>query len=186
MADEDEQDDEVEDEDSEDLDEEGGGKKDEKGSSKKLIIIVAAFLLLLIGGVAAAYFTGLLNPVIAMVSGDEVENDTEGESGKVPSQVVFFPLEEIVVNLGTGGRNSSFLKIRVNLELERPEDIPKIKAIMPRIMDKYQRYLRELRIEDLKGSRGMYRLREELLSRVNTAVAPIKVNDVLFKEMLIQ
>jgi flagellar FliL protein len=38
----------------------------------------------------------------------------------------------------------------------------------------------------LKGSAGMYRLREELLARVRVAVAPIKVRDVLFNQILIQ
>ena len=61
-----------------------------------------------------------------------------------------------------------------------------IEEMMPRIVDNFQVYLRELRVEDLKGSAGMYRLREELLKRVNVAVAPVKVNDVLFKEMLVQ
>ena len=32
----------------------------------------------------------------------------------------------------------------------------------------------------------MYRLREELLTRVNAATAPVRVKDVLFKEMLVQ
>jgi flagellar FliL protein len=32
----------------------------------------------------------------------------------------------------------------------------------------------------------MLRLREELMARVNNAVKPAKVNDVLFKEMLVQ
>jgi flagellar protein FliL len=58
--------------------------------------------------------------------------------------------------------------------------------VLPRIIDNFQVYLRELRVEDLKGSGGMYRLREELLLRVNAAVAPAKINDVLFKEMLVQ
>jgi len=57
---------------------------------------------------------------------------------------------------------------------------------MPRIIDNFQVYLRELRIDDLKGSAGMYRLREELLTRVNAAAQPAKINAVLFKEMLIQ
>ena len=46
--------------------------------------------------------------------------------------------------------------------------------------------IRELRVEDLRGSAGLYRLREELLARVNNAAQPAKVNDVLFKEMLVQ
>ena len=62
----------------------------------------------------------------------------------------------------------------------------KLDKIMPKIIDNFQTYLRELRIDDLKGSAGIYRLREELLMRVNAGAAPIKIKDVLFKEMLIQ
>ncbi len=186
MAEEDESDEEVEDEDNEDLEGENGDQAKKKGGSKKIIIIVAAVLLLLTGGLAAAYFMGLLNPVIAMVSGSEGQENDGVDGEKKLMEVVFFPLEEIVVNLGAGGRESSFLKIRVNLELESQEDVLKIETILPRIMDEFQVYLRGLRLEDLKGSAGMYRLREELLSRVNKAAAPTKINDVLFKEMLIQ
>ncbi len=69
----------------------------------------------------------------------------------------------MLVNLNSAGRRASYLKISVSLELENPADIPRIEAIMPRIVDNFQVYLRELRIEDLKGSAGLYRLREEPL-----------------------
>ncbi len=59
-------------------------------------------------------------------------------------------------------------------------------GMMPRIVDSFQIYLRELRVEDLQGSAGLQRLREELLLRVNAAIAPAKARDVLFKEMLVQ
>ena len=80
----------------------------------------------------------------------------------------------------------AFLKLKISLELVRPEDVPKVESVMPKIIDNFQAYLRELRVEDLKGSSGMYRLREELLKRVGAAIAPATVNDVLFKEMLVQ
>ena len=54
------------------------------------------------------------------------------------------------------------------------------------IVDSFQVYLRELRVADLKGSAGIYRLREDLLRRVNEAAQPVKINDVLFKEILVQ
>ena len=92
----------------------------------------------------------------------------------------------MLVNLNTGDRKATFLKIKVSLEVPSPEEIPKLQALMPRVIDNFQVYLRELRIDDLKGSAGMYRLREELLMRVNAAIAPAKVNAVLFKEMLVQ
>ena len=59
-------------------------------------------------------------------------------------------------------------------------------ALRPRIIDHFQVYLRELRVEDLRGSAGIYRLREELLARVNAAVKPTKVENVLFREVLVQ
>jgi flagellar FliL protein len=176
-------------EDLDDGDAEGEGEGGESGSGRKrLLIVVAAVLVLILGGAAAAYFTGLLQPVIDMLSGGEnAAQAPEGGQAKVISgDAVFYDLEEMLVNINTGGRKSVYLKIRVSLELESPSDIVIVEQMMPRIIDNFQIYLRELRIEDLKGSAGMYRLREELLKRVSVAVAPAKVNDVLFKEMLVQ
>ena len=76
--------------------------------------------------------------------------------------------------------------LREILELQAEEDKPKVEAVIARVMDNFNVYLRELRIEDLDGSAGMYRLREELLARIRAAVAPVTVRDILFKEMLIQ
>jgi len=168
----------LEDEEPED---EGDESSDKPGGKKKLIII-AVVLLLAIGGIAAAYFTGLLQPIIELITGEEATKEEEVDK----ENAVFFPLEELIVNLNAGGRKSTFLKIRISLELADGEDISRIESVMPRIMDNFQVYLRELRIEDLKGSAGMYRLREELLTRVNAAAAPAKIRDVLFKEMLVQ
>ena len=183
MADEEELDDELDDGEDEDLEDEDGEGSDKPGSTKKLLLIVGVILLLAVGGFAAAYFTGLIDPVIAWITGGE---DTEEEQAVSKEDVVFFPLEEVIVNLNTGGRQSTFLKIKISLELADAVDIPRIETVMPRIMDNFQVYLRELRIEDLKGAAGMYRLREDLLTRVNVAAAPTKINDVLFKEMLVQ
>ncbi len=72
------------------------------------------------------------------------------------------------------------------LEVADAEAAAKIDPVMPRVIDNFQVFLRELRVEDLSGSAGMFRLKEELVRRVNLAVAPAHVDDVLFKEMLIQ
>ena len=170
-------------------DEEGGGEGEAKsggGSKKKLFIIIGAAALVLLGGGAAAFFTGLLDPLIGGKS--EHAEGTSGESSAPtsPDKVVFHDLPEMIVTLNTGARKSAFLKIRVSLELTQSADVPKVQAVMPRIVDNFQVYLRELRVEDLKGSAGMYRLREELLTRVKAAAHPTRVNAVLFKEMLIQ
>lgn len=149
-------------------------------AGKKLVLfIVLPLLLVLAGGGAGAYFL--------FFSGKSDEHADAGSGGKRPPKpMVFYNLPELLVNLSGQGRRSSFLKISLSLELDDPNDIPKIEAVLPRIVDAFQTYMRELRPEDLRGSAGLYRLREELLARVNTSVQPAKVNDVLFKEMLIQ
>jgi flagellar FliL protein len=167
---------------------EGGGKK----SKKKLFIIIGIVLLLLIGGGAAAFFTGLLDPLLGgaeeSASGGEGGGEGEGAGNAPlpPGQAVFFDLDEMIVNLNSSGRRQNLLKIKVSLELASADDLAKIQQVMPRVIDNFQTYLRELRIDDLRGSAGVYRLREELLTRVNIAVQPAKVNAVLFKEMLVQ
>lgn len=103
-----------------------------------------------------------------------------------PKQIVFMDLPEMIVNLNTGSRQSSFLKLRVSLELDDALMIPKLKALEPRIVDNFQIYLRDLRREDLDGSAGMARLKEELMMRINVAVRPARINDVLFNEILVQ
>ncbi|MEM1138476.1 MAG: flagellar basal body-associated FliL family protein, partial [Pseudomonadota bacterium] len=103
------------------------------------------------------------------------------------SKLVFYPIPEILVNLNTGGGGSKmYLKLNVELELRAGADLTALEAVMPRIVDKFQLYLRELRLEDLQGSAGMFRIKEELLRRVNLAAKPVVVYDVLFKELVIQ
>ena len=164
---------------------EGEGSK-KAGGKKKLIIIIAAVLLILIGGAAGAYFTGLLDPIIGASENGEEEEECEETEAEDCAGAVFYDLQELMINLNTGGQKSSFLKIRVSFELGSRRDKKKLDKVMPKIIDNFQTYLRELRIDDLKGSAGIQRLREELLIRVNTGAAPIKIKDVLFKEMLIQ
>jgi flagellar FliL protein len=155
-----------------------GASEAKSGGKKKLIIIAGAAVGLLIVVGAGLYFTGILNRLTG-------HRDVAVEAPP-PKPLIFFDLPDFLVNLNNAGKKASFLKLSISLELEKQEDVPKLQAVLPRIVDNFQIYLRELRVEDLRGSGGIYRLREELLSRVNAAVAPVKVADVLFKEMLVQ
>ncbi|MEX2009293.1 MAG: flagellar basal body-associated FliL family protein [Dongiaceae bacterium] len=149
-------------------------------SGKKLVLFVALPVLLLLVAGAAVYFTGLADGLLGL--GEEADAEEVAKSG--PDH--YYELPEILVNLSSSGKRANFLKLRVSLELADPESVPQIEAVLPRIVDSFQVYLRELRIEDLRGSAGLYRLREELLLRINAAVKPVEIRDVLFKEMLVQ
>ena len=111
------------------------------------------------------------------------EPKPEEKESAVP---IFYDVPDMLINLNTTGRRPTFLKISISLQIAREMDRAELDRIMPRIIDNFQVYLRELRLEDLRGSAGMYRLREELLTRVVAAAQPVRIKDVLFKEMLIQ
>ena len=167
-------------------------KPKKKGLAGKKLILILAPIVLLAGGGAGAFFTGALDGLLgktepAMADGEQGEGEhAEEDRAKEAAEAVFFDLPEMLVNLNSDGRNQSFLKLSVSLELRGKADVKTMETVLPRVVDKFQVYLRELRIEDLSGSAGMQRLREELLLRVNSAVRRGTVKDVLFKEMLVQ
>jgi len=158
------------------------------GGKKKLIMIGGLVVVLLIAGAAGAYFTGLADGLLGKKKTEVAASSAADANAKAPPppQAVFYDLPEILVDLTGDPRKRTFLKIRVSLELGAATDVPPLEAALPRVIDNFQSYLRELRIDDLQGDEGIYRLREELLIRVNQAIQPTKIKDVLFKEMLLQ
>ncbi|MFL2687061.1 MAG: flagellar basal body-associated FliL family protein [Alphaproteobacteria bacterium] len=166
-----------------DMDDLGDPGAPGKKGGKKIVLFVVVPLLLLVGVGAAVYFSGMLDeePVKKVEAANANAADETGGPGH------YFEIDEVIVTLNGGpGQKQSFLKMRINLELQKAGDQARIEQVMPRIIDNFQVFLRELRIEELQGSHGLYRVKEELLARVNTAAHPVKIKDVLFKEMLVQ
>ncbi|MEZ5841812.1 MAG: flagellar basal body-associated FliL family protein [Hyphomicrobiales bacterium] len=149
-----------------------------KFGKRKLIVIIAAAVVVL-GGGAGAYLTGMVGGADTEVAADD------GHGGKAAPQPVFYPLPEMIVTINTGERKSTFLKLRLNIEVGSAPETKKIDPLMPRVTDVCQVFLRDLRLEDLQGSAGTARLRSELLRRISLALAPVTVKDVLIAEMMI-
>jgi len=161
----------------------GGYSGSRKRSSRRLILFIAAPALLLIAAAAGLYFSGIAQVLLG--KHDDVAKSDAAPAP--PKEAIFYDgIPDMLVNLNTGGRKSNFLKIKISLQIENEGDKARILAVQPRVIDTFQTYLRELRLEDLKGSAGLYRLREELLLRINAAVSPANIDDVLFQEMLVQ
>jgi flagellar protein FliL len=143
--------------------------------SLKMMIIAAAGLLVLGGAGTAGYmffFKGHGQPTAAKAEA---------------KPATFVDLPDVLVNLANAGSDrTQYLKVKIVLELPNPNLVAQIQPLMPRVMDAFQTYLRELRPTDLDGSAGLYRLKEELTRRVNVAVAPNHITAVLFKEIVVQ
>jgi flagellar FliL protein len=151
-------------------------KKPGKG---KLILMAVPVVLLLTG--AGLWFSGILPHLLGMDKHEE-----HAEEAAKPVLPSYIDVPEMIANLNSNSHKPSYVKLVVRIEVPKPEDADKVKAALPRLQDLMQTYLREMRPEELRGSAGTYRLREELLVRANAAVFPAKISDVLFTQMLVQ
>lgn len=158
----------------EDASEDGGKRK----LSKKMLIIVAAVgvVFLVGGGVGAAFLLG-------WVGGSSPE-EIAIEQAQAPK--FYYDLPEITVNLSNAERRAQYLRLTVALEMSNEEIGGVIEPNLPRILDVFQTYLRELRVSDLEGSAGLFRLKHELQRRINLAIFPAEIDAVLFREIIVQ
>lgn len=150
-----------------------------KGGKKKLLLI--ALPVLLAGGGAGVWFSGLLGgapPPPAQASSEPAPPP--------PRQPAFVQVPDITANLNAAGRRPTFIRLRSQIEVLGQEDAAALTAALPRIVDLFTTYLREMRPEELRGSAGTHRLREELMARANIVAHPARVTDVLFQEILVQ
>lgn len=161
---------------------EEGGKK--KVSGKTLVLFIVLPILLLIGVGAGLFMSGLLDPLLGLNKEETAEGAMLQDVDTGPGY--FLELDEMTVTLRSTGGRQVFLKVQITLELENQQDEVKIQQVQPRITENFLLFLRELRVEELEGSEGAYRIQEELLRRVNRAVHPVQVKDVLITNLLIQ
>jgi flagellar protein FliL len=186
--------------------EDGEAPAKKKMAGKQLVLfIILPALLLLGGGGAAAYFFVFKKPATAdaahagQAKAAEKKKDKKeakkGEKKKEEGGVTFsegangegfMTMPPITVNITTADSRPAYLKLKLTLQAKDMETAEAIEPLMPRIMDQYTGFLRELRMEDLAGSAGYARLQSELLKRVNLAVAPAQIDAVLIEEMLVQ
>ncbi len=173
--------------------EEGEGGKAKKKKAKKsgsgmMTILLAAGIptvLILILAVVL-FFTSFGRGLIGLEEGDAKHGEGEAVV-KLPEHITYYEMPELLVNIQTSSsKRKPYLRLAVKFEIHDPEAIKTLDLIKPRIIDAFQVYLRELRVDDLEGSIGSQRLKEELLKRVNTVAAPVKVIDVLFQVFVIQ
>ena len=163
------------------------------------------------GGGAAAYFLGMFGgkpPAAESVeaAAGPAEPDAHGEAAEheeaaeahgaeeghgasaAPAgpKVIFVDLPDVLVNLNSDSKRMRFLKLRLAVEVSTQPVADTVVQLTPRIMDSFQLYLRGLSVDDLAGPAALYRLKQEMLARINLALDPSRIDDVLFKEMLVQ
>jgi flagellar FliL protein len=182
---------------------EGEGKRKKKLAGKTLVlfVILPALLVLGAGGAAAFMLLGKGGPPEAHASADAHGKakkekgggghgkEKAGEHGVVVTEgegVMYVALPDILVNITNADGRPAYLKLKLTIEAADEATVEALGPQMPRVTDQFNAFLRELRTDDLAGSAGAYRLRLELMRRVNLVIAPRRVNAVLIEEMLVQ
>jgi flagellar FliL protein len=162
----------------------GGELPAKKGVNKLFIIIGAAVAVVLLAGAGLFFFLSSSGSGDAAAAGHGADSAAEHAAG--PVDTFIFNLEPMMVNLNSANGEQNYMKLTVALEVADEAMMTEIQPRLAKVVDAFQVYMRELRKSDLEGSAGIYRLKEELLRRVNLAVYPARIESVLFKEILVQ
>lgn len=156
---------------------EGGGG----GGMMRLLILIVPTLLV---GLAGGYFIG-------HNMGSEVAQQTE-DLDPAEEQVQrdvsigpMFKLDPFVVNLNEP-RGNRYLKTTIQLEMENEGLQSELERRKAQMRDIILALLTSKSTQELQALEGKFRLREELLSRLNALMVNGKIKRVYFTEFVIQ
>ncbi len=147
--------------------------------SKKPLLIGVVLGLVLGGGGFYAVWSGL---ILAPAVETEMTEMAEDPSSPLPD-VVFVPIPPLVVNLGSGS-SARHLRFRAELEVKRKAE-DEVIAVLPRVTDVLNGYLRAVDISALEQRTALIRLRAQMLRRVQVVTGEGRVRDLLIMEFVI-
>ena len=173
-----------------------------KPSKMPLVLGLVAALAMGGGGFYAAY-SGMLSGLIG--GKDAAADDGHGSAtaqadghgapaadtahaaagdGHAPAGIAtFVEIDPLIVSLGSG-RELTHLRFRAHLEIAAgAEDT--VRALMPRVMDVLNGYLRAMKPEELADPTMLIRLRAQMLRRVQLVVGDGLVKDLLVAEFVL-
>ncbi len=117
----------------------------------------------------------------ATVGGDSHGKGDE-EAAKLLGNVAFVPLDPIMVSMPPGSA-SRHLRFAGQLEVV-PGKAEAVVAVMPRILDVLNTYLRAVEVSDLEEPASAARLRAQMLRRVQVVTGEGLVKDLLVTEFV--
>jgi len=161
-----------------------------KGKSK-LLLVACVLALVAGGGGFYSVYSGLL--VLPFIGGGEDKQETAaghgGETGDYAGSPhpfepgAFVHLEPLIVTLGPQSQ-SKHLKITLAIEVG-PGREAEVEAVMPRVIDILNGFLRAVDEREFELPRSMERLRAQMLRRVRLVTPDGAVRDLLIQEFVL-
>lgn len=158
-----------------------GTDQDKPGKRGVLGVIIGLVLALALGGAGffAVYSGRILGSAMETAEGEEKPQALP----KSLPPVAFVPLDPLVISLG---RSSSHDHLRFRAELEVvPGTEADVRALVPRVMDVLNSYLRAVEPSDLENPVSLIDLRAQMLRRIKLVVGEGRVKDLLVMEFVL-
>lgn len=156
---------------------------------KKILIIVLAMtsLISILGGGGAVMYVIILGGGLGGEHG-EVPIDTSALRAPKPDDLpIYHEFPELMVDITTKGRRTRYVRIHMLAELYYPENLDRLKAVEPKMLDGFQTYLRSKNAKELSGREGTEAMRDAFMQVARDAMGRAhKINTILFKEILVQ
>lgn len=147
-------------------------------SKKRAIVPLLLGLFAILLGASAGFYTAFSGMVFPANKAQPML-----ETPNSLPDVAFVPVEPMVVSLRplSQGRH-----LRFRAELEVPSQYEAdVKAVLPRVVNVMNGYLRALETQDFESPGALFRLRSHLLRRIDIVTGPGRVNDLLIMEYVI-
>jgi flagellar FliL protein len=146
---------------------------------KGLLLGLIAALALGGGGFYAVY-GGLLDPA-GLLAGGGGHGEEHGDG--LLGDIAFVAMEPIMISLAPGA-SARHLRFGGQLEVEA-DAAPEVAALMPRILDVLNTYLRAVDVKDLEQPAAITRLRAQMLRRIQVVTGEGRVRDLLITEFVL-
>ncbi len=154
---------------------------------KKLGLILGLVAALALGGGGFyAVYAGFFDPTSLLGGGGGHGGGGHGEGDSAPSvlgDVAFVPMDPIMISLAPG---STARHLRFSGQLEvAPDHSAEVTALMPRVLDVLNTYLRAVEVRDLEDPASLARLRAQMLRRIQVVTGEGRVRDLLVSEFVL-
>jgi flagellar FliL protein len=154
--------------------------------SNKLLFIVLGVVLLLVVGMGGGLFMmwskmSAINTQIATAA-----ETKDGQTGTDQAMIgPIMALDTFIVNLADAG-GKRFLRVTIDLELNNSEMQDELKTRLPQVRDAILMILPTKHFDDISSTEGKIALRDELLASLNQFLTTGQINNIYFKEFVVQ
>jgi len=167
--------------------EEAKGKTESKASGgpldNKIVLLIAIIVTQAVMAVALTQF--VIAPKLKSLAGTSTSEAVQEEMAK-PDQGVLVGLNEVVVTLRDTGPTTSYLRIKIDLEVTDEKVATTVEQRLPHLRDIVILSLSNKFSADLKSMDGKSALKSELFRKLGDTLPEGSLMNIYFSDMVVQ